>query len=102
MLTLQKSFNVGRYLLPLRRKFLARGKFFRRRNAIAARALGNVHARVGHANNVFNRKPVRGKAGHAEAAGDVMLAEHGVGVNPLAQALGQNFGLLRRRFPASE
>src|SRR5580698_1491970 len=98
VLALQKTFDIGGDLLPLGSEFLAAGKFLGRGYAVAAGTLGNVHAGIGHADDVFDRKAMHGETGHAEAAGNVMLGEHGVLGNPLAQAFGQNLSLLRAGF----
>src|ERR1700722_5685201 len=95
---LQKSFDVGGDLLPLRSKFLASGKFFGSGNAVTPGTLGNVHACISHANDVFYGKAVHGKTGHTEAAGDVMFAKHCIRGNPLAQAFRQNLRLLGAGF----
>src|SRR5208282_257312 len=95
---LQKAFDIGGDLLPLRSEFLATGKFLGCGYAIAAGTLGNVHAGIGHADDVLNRETMHRETGYAETAGDVMFAEHGVLRNPLAQAFGQDFSLLGAGF----
>ena len=42
--------------------------------------------------------PCSGKRGHAEAAGDVALVEHGIGGDPEPQAFGKNLRLLDAGF----
>src|SRR6202021_3031118 len=98
VLALEKAFDVGGDLLPLRSKFLASGKFFGRGNAVTPGTLGNGHACSGPTDNVFYGKTVHGKTGHTEAAGDVMFAKHCIRGNPLAQAFRQNLRLLGAGF----
>ena len=81
---LQEAFDVGRNLLALAGEFLAFDELLRGRDQIAARALGNIHAGVGDADDVFDGKAVHGETGHAEAARDVMFGQHGIGGQPLA------------------
>ncbi len=98
MLALQKALDVGRNLLPLSGELLASGQLLGRRDQIAAGTFRNIHARVGDADDVFDGEAVGGETGHAETAGDVVLAQHRVRGNPLPQALGQHLGLLRAGF----
>ena len=84
--------------MPLAGKVLTLSKLFGSRDQIAAGALGNVHARVGHADDVFDGEAVSGKAGDAEASCNGVLAQHGIGGEPLPQALGQNRRLIRASF----
>ena len=63
-------------------------------NLVPAGVLGHVHAGIGHANQVLERKSVDGETGHAEAAGDLVFFEHGIGCQPEPQSLGQDLRLL--------
>src|SRR5437660_11508301 len=92
VLALQESFDVAGEHLALYSRVLAFGEFFGRRNSVSAGVLGDVHARIGYADNVFGREAVHGKTGHPEAAGDVVLGEHGIGGHPWAKALGKALG----------
>ena len=98
MLALQESLDVARDELPLHRRGLAFHVLLGRRNPVAAGMLGDVHARIGHADNVLDRESVHREAGHAEAAADVVLGQHWVGCDPQTQALGQNLRLLHTSF----
>ena len=60
--------------------------------------LGNVHAGIGHADNVFRGEAVHRETGHAETAGDVVLAQHGIGRQPQAQSFRQYLRLLDSSF----
>ena len=85
-LPLQETFDVSGNLLPLPGKILAFDKFLRRRNQVSPGTLGNIHAGVSHPDDVFDREPVHGEAGHAKAAGDAVLHQHGIAGQPLPQA----------------
>src|SRR5438105_11060477 len=98
MLALQESLNVSRDELPLYSSTFAFRQLFRRGNAVTAGMLGNVHTRVCHADEVFHRKSMHRKAGHAEAAGNLMFLQHGIGCDPKSQTFGQNLRLLNSGF----
>ena len=93
MLALQKPFDIGRNLLALPGEVLALDKFLRCRNRVSSRALGDVHAGVGHADDVLDRKTVHRETRDPEASGDLVFAQHGIGRQPLSQALGQYLSL---------
>ncbi len=64
---------------------------------ISARVLGDIHACVSDPNDVLGSEGVHGKAGDSEAAGDLVLLQHGVGSQPKPQPLRQNLCLLHAR-----
>ena len=54
VLTLQETFDVTRNELPLHRRSFAFRKFFRSRDAVAARVFRNVHACIRHTDDVLD------------------------------------------------
>src|ERR1700686_2630054 len=93
LFALQKAFDVGGNLLALPGEVLTLDIFLRGRNRIPSRTLGDVHAGIGHADDVFDGETVHRETGNAEAARNVVFSKHGVAGQPLAQAFGQNLGL---------
>jgi len=53
MLALQKAFDVPGDELALHRRSFSVAKLFRSRNSVSAGVLGNVHARICYADDVF-------------------------------------------------
>ena len=91
---LQKAFDVSRNQLPAYGRVFSFRKFFSGGHAVAARMLGNVHARIGYADNIFHGETVHRKTPHSKATGYVMLTERRVLGDPQAQAFSQNLCLL--------
>src|SRR4051794_24980391 len=84
MLALEESLNEAGDHGALHGGGLAVFEFFGGGNAISAGVLGDIHSSIRHADQVLDLKAVHWEAGDAEAASDVMLAEHGIGGDPQA------------------
>ncbi len=97
-LALQETLDVTGHQLPLHRTALLPARLFDGGDPVTSGFLGNVHAGVGGADNVFRGQAVHRETGHTKAPCDVVLAEHGVRRQPQAQALGEDLGLLDSGF----
>ena len=98
VLALQESFDVAGDQLPLHGAGLAVAEFFGGRNSVAARMLGDIHSRVGDANDFFRRKSMHGKLATPKLP--VMWCSLSMGSvrEPQPQALGQDLRLLDAGF----
>src|SRR2546425_11736631 len=93
MLALQKALDVTTNRLPLYCDILSFSQVFSGENVIATGVLGNKHTGIGHADDVLDLEAMHGEAADAEAAGDLVLIQHGIVCAPQAQALGENLPL---------
>src|SRR5947209_16586854 len=94
VLALQKSFDVAGDKLAVNCAALVVYIFFSRRNAVPSRMFRDIHASVSYPDDILRRKPVNWVAGDTETTSNVVLAQHGIGCKPEAQAFGQNLCLL--------
>ena len=65
-------------------------------NGVASLMLGKIHRGVSHLDQLLGRGAVHRKAGDAEAAGNIFLAQQRVRTDPGAQLGGELLGLLDR------
>src|SRR5437667_2972207 len=65
---------------------------------VAALMLREVHRGVGHLDELLRDRAVQGEAGDAEAGGDVLFAEEGIGGDPTAKLHGELAGVLHVGF----
>src|SRR5258708_33020284 len=98
VLALQEALDVCRNLLTLAGEILTLDKFLCGRDPVPAGALRDIHASVGHTNDVLNDEAVHAKADHAQSAGNVMLTHHSIADHPLAEQPGHHLSLFRPGF----